>query len=44
MNLEEAKTYILSSIPEIGNVSISLSPFWHTVIPTVKSRIQFAFE
>ena len=44
MDIDEARTYILSTFSEVWNLTISVSPFWHSVIPTIKSRIQFSFE
>jgi hypothetical protein len=43
-SIEEARLYILSSFPEIGNVKISISPLWYTNIPTIRSRIKIHTE
>lgn len=40
MSLDNAKNYLLTNYEEIWNVSLSLSPFWNNVIPTIKSRIK----
>ena len=42
--LEEARAYMLSTFPEIGNVRVSISPLWYTTIPTIKSRIQISVD
>jgi hypothetical protein len=43
-SIEEARTYILSTFPEVGSVKISVSPMWYTSIPTIKSRIKIRME
>ena len=43
-SVEEARTYLLSSFPEIGSVRITVSPLRYTSIPTIKSRIKIRGE
>ena len=44
MEVNKATRTLLSEFSEIGNLNISLSPMWHTSIPSIKSRIKIEYE